>query len=130
MALIKTLKMITIPDSRKVIVATIPAPFIGNPPNYVTGPDCLAAHLDDVQLCSATRDVAIGWTNQPEERAAAADVGAHYIDINQWFCAGDVCPAVIGKMNVYVHDGHLSATYASYLSGALQAELTPIMYAP
>jgi hypothetical protein len=37
---------------------------------------------------------------------------------------------VIGNMNVYVHNGHLSATYATYLSGALQAELQPIMGSP
>jgi hypothetical protein len=128
-ALTKTLKLISVPGGRKVIVANLPEPFIGNPPNHFTGPDCLAAHLDDVQSCSSTRGVAIGWTNQPEERAAASEVGARYIDINSWFCAGDVCPAVIGKMNVYVHDGHVSATYATYVSGALQVELTRIMEA-
>jgi hypothetical protein len=129
-ALIKTLKLITVPDSRKVVVANLPYPLIGNPPNQITGPDCLAAHLDNVQFCSATRDVAVGWTSQVESRAAAAAAGAHFIDVNPWFCAGDICPAVIGKMNVYVHNGHLSATYATYVSGALQVQLEPILNAP
>jgi hypothetical protein len=129
-ALIKTLGLISVPDRRKIVLATGPVPFIGSPPDHFTGPDCLAAHLDNVQACSATRVVAIGWTFQPEERAAAAKVGAHYLDVDPWFCADDVCPAVIGKMNVYAHYGRLSATYATYLSSALQAELTPIMDAP
>jgi hypothetical protein len=129
-ALSKTLGLITVPNGRKVVVANLPYPVIGTPPNQIVGPDCLAAHLDNVQVCSASRDVAVGWTSQTLTQAAASDAGAHYVDINEWFCSAQFCPAVIGKMNVYVHNGHLSATYATYLSGALQNELEPIMDSP
>lgn len=126
----KTLGLITIPNARKVVFANLPAPKIGNPPNLFAGPNCLAAHLSDVQACSASREFAVDTRSRIRAQAVVAQSGAHYVDISPWLCSQQVCTSVVGKMNVYVHDGHLSATYATYISGALQAELQPIMENP
>ena len=103
--------------------------MIGQPTSQFSGPNCLAAHLSNIQACSSSRLLTLGLTTQPMERAAAAQTGAYYLDVNPWFCSA-LCTVVIGNMNVYVSDGHVSATYATYLSGALQGELQPIMESP
>jgi SGNH domain (fused to AT3 domains) len=129
-AMSKTLSSITIPNARKVVFANLPVPRFGNPPNLFGGPECLAAHLSDVQACSALSEFAVDARSQLRAQAVAMQSGTHSIDISRWLCSQQVCTAVIGKMNVYVHDGHLSATYATYVSGALQTELQPIMDSP
>ena len=130
-AMERMLQRITIPNSRKVLFGNLPQPRVnGNPKGQIVGPDCLAAHLSDAQTCSAPTDVTVKATYQALEREAATQAGVHYVDITPWFCSTHVCTALIGKMNVYVHSAHLSATYAAYLSGALQGELQPIMDAP
>ena len=60
------------------------------------------------------------------DRAVAKQAGVQYIDVFPWFCSA-VCTAVIGNMVVYGWDWHITATYATYLSGALQAALQPAM---
>ena len=127
----KTLSLIALPNSRKVLFASLPLPRVnGSPTAQVVGPDCLAAHLGNIQVCSEPRDATLKFTSQAVELAAAKQAGAHYIDINPWLCSAKVCNGLIGQMNVYVHNGHISATYATYVSGALQNELQPIMDAP
>jgi peptidoglycan/LPS O-acetylase OafA/YrhL len=56
-------------------------------------------------------------------RAGAGRAGAEFVDPVPWFCAYDVCPAVVGRTLVYRDLGHISATYAARLSEPLAAEL-------
>jgi hypothetical protein len=48
--------------------------------------------------------------------------GASYIDVMPWFCS-TVCTDVVGNMAVYSGGGHISATYATFLSGVLRSAL-------
>ena len=56
-----------------------------------------------------------------EEQAAAAN-GAKYIPTSQWMCA-QLCVPIVGHIRVYNNQFHISATYAKYLSGAVQSAL-------
>ena len=124
-ALLKTLRMITSPKTTKVILG--PTPQLGHVPSPTMSPvECLAAHEEDVQACSSRRATMLPYLYADTDRAVAKQAGVQYIDVFPWFCTS-VCTAVIGNMVVYGHSNHITATYATYLSSALQAALQPAM---
>ena len=124
-ALLKTLRMITAPKTTKVILG--PTPQLGKvPSSTMSTVECVAAHEDDVQTCSSRRATILPYLYADTDRAVAKQAGVQYIDVFPWFCSS-VCTAVIGNMVVYGHSNHVTATYATYLSGALQAALQPAM---
>ena len=124
-ALYKTLHMITSSKTTKVILG--PTPQLGK----AHSPLCrrwsalqatrttyrLVHHLGE-RCCRIYTAIPIEPSRQQ------ADV--QYIDVFPWLCSS-VCTAVIGNMVVYGLRNHLTATYATYLSGALQAALQPAM---
>jgi SGNH domain (fused to AT3 domains) len=124
-ALLKTLRMITAPKTTKVILG--PTSQLGKLPSPTMSPvESLAAHEEDVQACSSRRETMLPYLYADTNRAVAKQAGVRYIDVFPWFCSS-VCPAVIANMVVYGLRNHLTATYATYLSGALQAALQPAM---
>jgi hypothetical protein len=102
-----TLRLVTAPKAKKVI--------IGNIPEVPNGPVCLSQHLGEVQDCSSSPNSSHTPYNQAEQAAAAA-VGARYVNIIPWFCSR-TCPAIIGHDEVYVDSAHITNTYARLLEG-------------
>jgi hypothetical protein len=101
-----TLKLMTAPRMRKVVLGNIP---------YLpqAGPNCLARHMDDVQACSGPGN--LSRTPQDHaERAAARTTGSQYIDLSPWMCA-TTCTPVVGSYEVYADRYHLTITYARFL---------------
>lgn len=87
---------------------------------------CLAAYPTDIQRCSVSAsDAALAAERQSEQVAATAD-GVRYVSVIPWTCS-TVCTDVIGNMIAYYSAGHLTATYANYLSGVLTGALKPSM---
>jgi peptidoglycan/LPS O-acetylase OafA/YrhL len=108
-------KAITAPNVRFAVLGNIPLSPKG-------GPDCLAQNSNDIRVCSGSSpDFYTPWRNA--EKAAAAALSVNYINTIPWFCSGGVCPAVIGRYDVYFDDWHLSNSYARYLEGALAQAL-------
>ena len=62
-----------------------------------------------------------------QARAAQQVEGAEVIDLTDYYCSADSCPAVIGGVLVYRDGHHLSATYASTLAPYLGRELREIV---
>lgn len=94
---------------------------------------CLAANTSDVQHCSVV-STSPAWKNQwaqwagqrAADQSAAAHSGVTYVNELPWECSA-TCSVVIGKFIAYDSSGHLSNTYALYLSGVLAAALAPLM---
>mgnify|MGYP001390962762 CR=1 FL=1 len=124
-ALQKTLNLLTSSKTKRVVLGDIPRLGIG-PNAFISGPECLAAHEHDVQTCSTPTQVAVSQTLNQAEQTAAAQAAAQYVDVIPWFCSS-ACTAVIGNMVVYWDSAHITRTYATYLSGALQSALQPIV---
>ncbi len=114
----RTLDRITPDGTRKVV--------LGDIPRWSGALDCLAMNADNVQACSKQVRPALDVTYNDVEQDVATRVGVPYIDVTAWFCSS-VCTAVVGNMVVYSNDYHVTATYATYLSGALQEALQPIL---
>ena len=116
---VSTLKKFAGPDTRTAIIGALPF-----------WPDsdsrCLAAHVDNVQRCSAP--LADAEQRTAEEAAAAKIVGSLFIPTSPWICA-EQCEPVIDEQIVFQDPSHLTQTYATYLTGALDEALKPVLAA-
>lgn len=88
-------------------------------------PECLATHLTDATACLVPKappnyDVA----GIAEERAVVTKAGGSYLDTEPWFCAAKDCAALVENMLVYRDDNHITASYATWLTPVIHAELT------
>ena len=79
-------------------------------------PDCLAANPQHIQLCSVTNPNPKVHEHNADEMAAAKAEHVPYVNPRPWLCT-TICSPVIGNMVSYYNNEHVSATYASYLSG-------------
>jgi hypothetical protein len=102
--------------ARVVVLGDIP--YLGASP-----PGCLAAHMSDVQACSAPLSKAVPLQHDERERAAVEQAGVRYVNTVPWFCGDQTCAAAVGDLSVYRNDSHVSATYARWLSGVMRAAL-------
>lgn len=83
---------------------------------------CLAGYPKAVQTCSRAEDDSTQAAQRAAEQAATTEQGVPYINEIPWECSA-TCTVVIGNMIVYNSAGHISATYADYLSGVLKAAM-------
>ena len=98
-------QQIRAPKAVRVVLGDIPT---------AGGPDCLAAHVHNVQACAGAPLIAY---NQAERRAAEAE-GARYISVTPWFCS-NTCSSVIGNYDVYFNTIHVAVGYSRFLEGVL-----------
>jgi hypothetical protein len=87
-----------------------------------SAPECLAAHIGDVQACAAKASTAINTDHGADDKRTAEAAGATYVDTTKWFCS-DVCEPIIGNMVVYQNQYHITGVYSRYLSGVVGAGL-------
>jgi peptidoglycan/LPS O-acetylase OafA/YrhL len=111
-----TLRQVTPAAGRTVIIGDIPS--LGQ-----SAPECVAAHIDDVQACAAPRTPAVPVSHDVAEQAAASTEHAGYVNVTNWLCGTTECPAVIDGIVVYYNQYHVSATYAEHLAGPLASAL-------
>jgi peptidoglycan/LPS O-acetylase OafA/YrhL len=77
---------------------------------------CLASHPRNITTCNVSRAKGVDSAENLLERDLAAQIGARFYDPTDWMCAGDVCPAVVGNMAVYLDTDHLNNTYSGSLA--------------
>jgi hypothetical protein len=77
---------------------------------------CLAAHPRNTSACNLSRAKSVDLGENALEQGLAAEIGATFYDPTDWMCAGDVCPAVVGNMAVYLDTDHLNNTYSGSLA--------------
>jgi hypothetical protein len=111
----KTLSMLKTPGTQLVVMGDIPILTQDDP-------TCLAAHETDVHACTTPVATAETGVYTSAEAQAATANGADYIPTEQWICA-QLCVPIVGHIRVYNDQYHISATYAKYLSGAVQTAL-------
>ena len=84
-------------------------------------PSCLSAHTRDERACATPRATALSARHGILETTAAKALGARavVVDLTDWICPGNPCPAVLGGMIVYRDVFHMTATFATSLAPAL-----------
>ncbi|HRO30968.1 acyltransferase family protein [Citricoccus sp.] len=77
--------------------------------------------------CGVPREEALARVD-PLPRAASRVEGAAVVDLTEYFCTEDLCPAVIGNTVVYRDaSGHISSTYARSLTPFLEEDLLGLL---
>jgi hypothetical protein len=89
----------------------------------VAVPECLAANPTKVQACSMPAPKSTGPEHQAAEAAAAKATGSLFVKTLPWFCTTSLCSPVIGSFIVFIDTGHLSFSYAQYLSDVMGTAL-------
>lgn len=92
-------------------------------------PDCLAAHHNEVDACSAP----VGDWLKPDPLADAAVAArsphAQVADLTAMFC-GAVCRPIIGGLRVYEDESHLTKSYARTLAPYLAPHVRRALATP
>ncbi|KOX17659.1 acyltransferase [Saccharothrix sp. NRRL B-16348] len=83
---------------------------------------CLERNPDDPAGCDTPRAQAVGSATDPLAAAATGLAGVRLVDLTDWICRADTCPAVVGNVVVY-RDNHLTDTYVRSLADPLVAAL-------
>lgn len=94
---------------------------IPKPPFLV--PQCLSQHLTSASQCTLSENTVVNISGVASEEAAVRSAGGTYINVLPWFCAGDNCGAIVGNVEVWRDDNHITATYSSFLGPAISAYL-------
>jgi peptidoglycan/LPS O-acetylase OafA/YrhL len=104
--------------------ATSKIVMLADSPEFPTSPVlCLSSHLDDADTCSVSRTTALNPAIREAQQDAAAQHGAAFVDLTDFFCNDSTCPAIIGSTLVYSDEHHLTATFSRTLAPALQQRL-------
>ncbi|HEV3213621.1 MAG TPA: SGNH hydrolase domain-containing protein, partial [Acidimicrobiales bacterium] len=86
---------------------------------------CLAAYPAQVQKCAEPNPNPVSPGNSRAELNAARFMGVSYIFTRRWLCT-TVCSPIVGHYITNYDNGHLSATYAAYLSTVVGDALKPL----
>jgi len=100
--------------------------LMGDVPYPQTGlvPDCLSAHLTDAVACTLPKQYPYyNPSGVGQEEAVAAAAGAGYVNTQPWFCYDLTCAVIVDNLLVYRDDNHITATYASWLTPVIGADL-------
>ena len=73
--------------------------------------------------CSLDRRARLDRWYDSLSAAARRTPGAHVVDLTPFYCDDETCPVVIGGVNVYHDNNHLSLTYARTLAPYLHREM-------
>jgi peptidoglycan/LPS O-acetylase OafA/YrhL len=108
--------------AKVVVVGPVP-----KPPFNV--PDCLSAHLTDAVACTEPVSTEINDAGMAAERAAVTAAGGIYLDVQPWFCTATRCAVILGNIEMWRDDNHISPEYSSFLGPAMSAQLEAVMAA-
>ena len=98
---------------------------VPKPPFIV--PSCLSENLSDAQKCQVPQNVGFDEAGEALESQAAIQAGASYVQTEPWFCAGGQCADIVGNIEVWRDDNHITATYSKFLGPAMAAELAAVI---
>ncbi|MFF5790481.1 acyltransferase family protein [Paeniglutamicibacter sp. NPDC012692] len=110
------------------IVVIRDSPFPGNTvPNI---PDCIASSKKPLADCSGTPKT---WNSMDPLADAARSMavgGTSVVDMSEFFCRDNFCPAIIGSVIAYIDGSHLTATYVRSLIPYLATKLNKVIRDP
>jgi hypothetical protein len=78
---------------------------------------CLQTHVSDAQKCTYQRDKVFTYPERgPTLQRAIAKTDFEYLPTTDFFCTAAWCPPVVQNMVVHRDPGHITDTYARWLS--------------
>ncbi|HEX6325124.1 MAG TPA: acyltransferase family protein [Jiangellaceae bacterium] len=105
-------------DGKDVIVV------LDNPYPQLDVMECVATYEHKLTECAFSREDGDTRGGAPAQLAALEGASnVDHVDLRDFICPGDTCPAVIGNTLVYRRGSHLTATYAASLAPRLDQAL-------
>jgi hypothetical protein len=96
---------------------------IRDTPRWESNPlDCLGISIDAPDQCFVERSRSLADVD-PTTLLDDPPSNLTFLDLNDYVCTGDRCPAVIGNVVVYYDSGHLLASYVRTLAPFLDERL-------
>ena len=86
-------------------------------------PLCLSQHPESTLACSTPVSQSINSAWQDEEHSIANSEGIGIIDPSYWVCPTDPCPVVIGNLEIFQDQSHLTATYSEAMAPIMASAL-------
>jgi hypothetical protein len=86
---------------------------------------CLSIHVAAVQQCGTTNPNPNNPGQQVAEKAAASATHSLFIPTHQWFCNKNLCSPIIGNFITKWDQGHVSGSYAQYLTAIVETAVKP-----
>ena len=114
---------------KPVVAAGVPIVAIRDNPTPHRQTQRLQACMSKVEVseinsrCGLDRAKVLDSAFDPYAPAVEATPGTKYIDLTQFFCLSDSCPVVIGGVNVYRDDHHVTVTFQKTLAPYLEQAL-------
>lgn len=96
-----------------------------NPRGDINRAECLETHGVRSTQCDLPRPSLLAPTD-PTAQLADPPANVTFLDLSDYFCTIDVCPAVIGNVVVYIDRHHMTAAFASTLAPVLEQHLAPL----
>lgn len=90
-------------------------------------PTCLSAHLDATNACTIPLSQGLNKKGESAEARAVNKAGGTYFETINLFCNPKKCPTIVDNLLVFRDDGHITATYSSFLSPVITAELGVVL---
>ena len=105
--------------------------LLGTGPNLLEpAPTCLATHPSSIKRCDFSFSTGSPLSaTLARDKASVQGAKLDLIPTFQWICFHHVCPAVIGNIDVYADEDHLTTAISTYLSVLLEKALTPLLSA-
>ena len=119
-ALDGTIRAIEAIGARVVVIGPVP-----KPPGVV--PTCLSMHMADASACAVPSSTGVDQAGEAAEAAVARRDGAAYLDVRPWFCTATTCPAVVGNIELWRDDNHITRTWAQYLAPVMTESLYTVL---
>ncbi|WEX88977.1 acyltransferase [Sinorhizobium garamanticum] len=109
----------------KLVAAGIPVVAMRDTPWFgFDVPECVEINGRFSPKCTVERDLVLAPISPT--RAASFKENLHFLDFSDYFCTAEICPAVIGNVQVYYDKHHVTATYMRTLSEELARQLAPL----
>ena len=105
--------------SKVAVIGAVP-----KPPFLV--PQCLSQHLNSTSQCALSESSVVNLPGVASEEAAVRSAGGTYINALPWFCAAGSCGAIVGNIEIWRDDNHITATYSSFLGPMMSAYLKDV----
>ncbi|MBP2472752.1 peptidoglycan/LPS O-acetylase OafA/YrhL [Crossiella equi] len=95
-------------------------------PRFDHWPSTCAYELGATTADCATDRAAL-YASPPPYELVGAPPNVTFVDLGDYLCEADRCPPVIGNLQVYLDDNHLSASFTASLAPVLSRHLLPAL---
>lgn len=89
-------------------------------------PDCVAQNENDLSVCAMEKQEILS-PFVPELDAVEGLNRAHGVDLTEAICPNELCPAVIGGIQIYRDSNHITATYARTMHTQIGTALDKVL---